>query len=149
MIHRINLVTLGVDDLDESILFYEDALGLPSMAQEGNVAIFNLDDSWLALLPKRALTEEINNSKSSPFEESLMQSLSFLTHHVTSKSEVDEVIAQAVEAGAKLFKKPTNHIAGGYSGYFTDLDGHLWQVVWNPYFYTEPAFLGGRPSLPN
>jgi uncharacterized protein len=145
MTQKINLVTLGVDDLDESILFYEDALGLPSMAQEGNVAIFNLSNSWLALLPKGALIEESNWVSSRG--DGLMQSLNFLSHHVASKAEVDEVINQAVEAGAKLFKKPADMVTGGYTGYFTDLDGHLWQVIWNPHYHSTLAISGNGSKL--
>ncbi len=147
MTQKINLVTLGVDDLDEAILFYEDALGFTSMAQEGSVAIFNLSDSWLALLPKGALVED--NNWLATKDDSLVPSLNFLVHHVTNKSEVDEVIMQAVEAGSKLFKAPTNLPSGGYEGYFTDLDGHLWQIVWNPNYYSSNDYLTARYSLPN
>jgi uncharacterized protein len=147
MTHKINLVTLGVDDLDEAILFYEDALGLPSMAQEGSVVIFNLSNSWLALLPKGALIEE--NHWIIPKSDKMVQPLNFLSHYVTSKAEVDEVINHAVEAGAKLFKKPADLPNGDYSGYFTDLDGHCWQVVWNPYYSTDQDFQIERYSLPN
>lgn len=148
MAQKINLVTLGVDDLDESILFYEDALGCTSMAQEGNVAIFNLSDSWLALLPKGALLEE-DGSWNAPNRDNPMQSLTALSHHVDSKAKVDEAIAQAVDAGATLLKKPVEQPSGGYAGYFTDPEGHLWQVIWDPYYYNslESRLEGG--SLPN
>ncbi|MBF0453452.1 MAG: VOC family protein [Magnetococcales bacterium] len=147
MAQQINLVTLGVDDLDESILFYEDVLGFTSMAQEGNVAIFNLSSSWLALLPKGALNEESNWIYAKG--DGVIPSLHTLTHHVASKSDVDKVIWQAVEAGAKLLKKPADQPSGGYSGYFTDPSGHLWQIVWNPYFCTYSDNNKHRTSLPH
>ncbi len=147
MTRQINLVTLGVDDLDEAILFYEDALGLPSMTQEGNVAIFNLSSSWLALLPKGALIED--GQWITPQNGSKVQSLSLLSHYVTSKAEVDAVISHAVEAGAKLYKKPTDLPTGEYLGYFTDLYGHFWQVVWNPYYSTQQDYQIEYYSLPH
>ncbi|MBF0446016.1 MAG: VOC family protein [Magnetococcales bacterium] len=147
MTQKINLVTLGVNDLDEAILFYEDALGFTSMAQEGSVAIFNLSNSWLALLPKVALIE--HNNWNTDKEDPLLPSVNFLTHHVNSKAVVDEVIMQAVDAGAKLFKAPEDQDIGGYAGYFTDLDGHLWQVVWNPHYCNSQDSQKNRISLPN
>ncbi|MBF0447204.1 MAG: VOC family protein [Magnetococcales bacterium] len=135
---QLNLVTLGVDDLDEAILFYEDALGFTSMAQEGNVAIFSLSNSWLALLPKWALIEDGNWV--APKGDGLMPSMNTLCHHVASKSEVDQVIAQAVEAGAQLLKPPKILSSGEYSGYFSDPNGHLWRIIWNPFYYSFSEF---------
>ncbi|MCB0392850.1 MAG: VOC family protein, partial [Bdellovibrionales bacterium] len=61
-----------------------------------------------------------------------------LAHNVESEKEVDEVVAQAIGAGANLVKKPQKVFWGGYSGYFKDLDGHLWEVAYNPLFWVGP-----------
>ena len=62
-----------------------------------------------------------------------------LAHNVSSENEVDEVMAQALTAGATLVKKPEKVFWGGYSGYFKDLDGHLWEVAHNPLFWVGPS----------
>lgn len=130
----VNLITLGVFDMDKSIAFYENGLGFPRMPFEGGAAFFTLNGSWLALYPWDALAEDATiDPKGSGFRGTT------LAHVVSSKDEVNEVIDQAVAAGGKLVKKPQNVFWGGYSGYFSDPDGHLWEVAWNPHFWPGPG----------
>jgi hypothetical protein len=126
---RINVLTLGVDNLEKAMAFYRDGLGLETKGitgtqfEHGAVVFFHLkDDLILALFPKASLAHD-----------SKLAAPTFsIGHLVKSKQEVDEVIAQARKAGAKVTDPPHDRVWGGYSGYFQDKDGHLWEIVWNP-----------------
>jgi catechol 2,3-dioxygenase-like lactoylglutathione lyase family enzyme len=127
------MITLGVTDMERSVKFYEDGLGFPRMKSEPEVAFFTLDGSWLGLYGHDALAEDATVA----VEGSGFRGVS-LAHNVSSESEVDEVLEQAVAAGATLVKPAQKVFWGGYSGYFSDPDGHLWEVAYNPYFWIGP-----------
>jgi hypothetical protein len=130
---RINMITLGVKDMEKAIQFYANGLGLPRMPFEGGAAFFVLNGSWLSLYPWDALAEDATvNASGSGF------SGITLAHVVASKEEVREVLAQAVKSGGTLIKPAQDVFWGGYSGYFADPDGHLWEVAWNPHFWPGP-----------
>lgn len=133
---RITVITLGVEDLEESLAFYRDGLGWPTAGivgtefDGGAVAFFPLQNGvQLALYPKSQIADDANvddtGSNSAEFT---------LGHNVASKAEVDEVIEAAEGAGATVTDTPRDRVWGGYSGHFTDPDTHLWEVVWNPEF---------------
>ena len=131
---RIKVITLGVGDLKQSLAFYRDGMGLPTQGiigtefQDGAVAFFSLnDDLILALYPKAALAKEakVPVSPPSPTEFSI-------GHNVRSKQEVDAVMKQAEQAGARITDLAHDRFWGGYSGHFQDLDEHLWEIAWNP-----------------
>lgn len=130
---RMNLITLGVNNLAASTAFYEKGLGLPRMPFEGGVTFFQLNGTWLALYPWKELAADAGL----PSEGTGFRGIT-LAHNVSSKEEVDAVMNQAVQAGAALVKKPQEVFWGGYSGYFADPDGHLWEVAWNPGFWPGP-----------
>jgi hypothetical protein len=130
---RINMITLGVQDLDRAIRFYEQGLGLPRKPFEGNVAFFELNGTWLSLYPWNALAEDATVSQEGDGFRGIT-----LAHVVASKEEVDHVLSQAIEAGGNLVKPAQDVFWGGYSGYFSDPDGHLWEVAWNPHFWPGP-----------
>lgn len=130
---RISMITLGVCNLDAAVEFYEQGLGFPRMESPPNVAFFTLNGTWLGLYGREALAED---AVVSPAGEGFAAFT--LAHNVSSEKEVDEVVAQAVAAGATLVKKPQKVFWGGYSGYFKDLDGHLWEVAHNPFFWVGP-----------
>ncbi len=130
---RISMITLGVRDLASAIEFYEKGLGFPRMESPPEVAFFTLNGTWLGLYGREALGEDAKV----PTEGSGFEGFT-LAHNVENDNKVDEVIAQAVEAGAELMKKPQKVSWGGYSGYFKDLDGHLWEVAHNPLFWVGP-----------
>jgi catechol 2,3-dioxygenase-like lactoylglutathione lyase family enzyme len=131
---RISMITLGVRDLAASVKFYAEGLGFPRMESPPEVAFFTLNGTWLGLFSRDALAEDATvSSEGSGFE-------SFaLAHNVSSEWEVDEVVNQAIEAGATLVKKPQKVFWGGYSGYFNDPDGHLWEIAHNPHFWVGPS----------
>ena len=131
---RITLITLGVDDLEKSMRFYRDGLGLKTDGivgtefEFGAVAFFDLDKGLkLALWPRKSLSHDsgLPVTPRSPTDFAL-------AHNVSSKSDVDSVMNQARTAGAKIVKDAQDTFYGGYAGYFQDPDGHLWEVAWNP-----------------
>ena len=129
---RISIVTLGVSDLARSTRFYRDGLGLPADTSNPNIAFFKLRGTWLSLYPR----EELAKDALVPSEGAGFPGFT-LAHNMRSKSEVDALLAQAVAAGAKLLKPAQDVFWGGYSGYFADPDGFLWEVAWNPHFVIE------------
>ncbi|WP_332899041.1 VOC family protein [Haladaptatus sp. CMSO5] len=128
---RLSLVTLGVSDLDRAIEFYRDGLGLPLETRDpdSDVAFFTLGATKLSLYPRELLAED---AMVSPDGEGF--SGITLAHNVRSAQAVDAQLEEAVEAGATLVKPGQEVFWGGYSGYFADPDGHLWEVAWNPFF---------------
>jgi len=131
---RISMITLGVRNLSAATDFCEKGLGFPRMESPPEVAFFTLNGTWLGLYGREALAEDAAVASEGTGFESFA-----LSHNVGSVQEVDEVISQAVEAGATLVKKPQKVFWGGYHAYFKDLDGHLWEVAHNPLFWVGPA----------
>lgn len=130
---RISMITLGVRDLAASVKFYEEGLGFPRMESPPEVAFFTLNGTWLGSYGRDALAEDATVSADGHGFEAFS-----LAHNVPSEAEVDAIMSQAVEAGATLVKKPQKVFWGGYSGYFKDPDGHLWEVAHNPHFWVGP-----------
>jgi uncharacterized protein len=136
---RITVVTIGVDDLERTLRFYRDGLGLHTAGivgqefEHGAVAFFELQHGLqLALWPRQSISHDtgLQVSQPSPTEFTL-------GHNVSSKAEVDQVMEQASNAGATIVKPAQDTFWGGYAGYFQDPDRHLWEVVWNPQFAIE------------
>ncbi|HEY3921043.1 MAG TPA: VOC family protein [Gaiellaceae bacterium] len=136
---RINVVTLSVRDLERSLAFYREGLGLSSPGvtgtkypatdkdAPGDVAMFELEDGLiLALYPRTALAKDSNvdpgDARSGEFS---------LGQIVPSKDDVDAVLAQAERAGGTITEPPRERPWGIYSGYFRDPDGHLWEIIWD------------------
>jgi catechol 2,3-dioxygenase-like lactoylglutathione lyase family enzyme len=132
---RITILTLGVDNLEKAVQFYRDGLGLETEGiigtefEHGQVAFFDLQSGLkLALFARHDLAHDaqIPVSDRSPTELSI-------GHNVGSATEVDAVMLEASNAGAKIIKPAQKTFWGGYAGYFQDPDGHLWEVAWNPF----------------
>ena len=130
---RISMITLGVRDLAASVAFYAQGLGLPRMDSPPEVAFFTLDGTWLGLYGRQALAEDATV----PAEGSGFAGVT-LAHNVATDAEVDALLKQAVAAGGTLVKPGQRVFWGGYSGYFADPDGHLWEVAHNPHFWIGP-----------
>jgi catechol 2,3-dioxygenase-like lactoylglutathione lyase family enzyme len=132
---KLSLVTLGVQDFERSLQFYREGLGWqPSSASQDDVAFFPLGGVVLALYPREKLAEDAQvNPAGSGF------SGITLAYNTKSQEEVDEVLHTVERLGAKIIKKAQKVFWGGYSGYFADPDGHLWEVAWNPFWGFDEA----------
>ena len=129
---HITLITLGVSDLDRSIRFYREGLGLPKRDGPEGIAFFETRGTWLSLYPREALAQDATvPAKGSGFRGFT------LAHNVASTEEVDQTLQQAVDAGATLVKPGQTVFWGGYSGYFADQDSFLWEVAWNPHLAVD------------
>ena len=134
MTPRITLVTLGVDDLERSLRFYRDGLGLKTEGvagaefEHGAVVFFDLQGGLrLALWPRESLAHDAGLPVGQPDATGFS-----LGHNVASREEVDALMEQARKAGAVILKPAQEAFWGGYSGYFQDPDLHVWEVAWNP-----------------
>jgi catechol 2,3-dioxygenase-like lactoylglutathione lyase family enzyme len=137
---RLSFVTLGVADIARARAFY-DKLGFrASSASNPDVVFYDVGGVVLALFGRAALAEDAKVSESAPGFSGVA-----LAHNVRSEAEVDAVLAEAVAAGAKLIKPGEKAFWGGYTGYFADPDGHLWEVAFNPFFPLDDT---GRVQLP-
>ncbi len=126
---RLSLITLGVADLERSREFYERLGWRRSMAKSRGIVFFQLVGMVLALFPRFDLAKD---AKVSPDGEGF--SGVSLAYNARTRGEVDSVLAQAEAAGARILKPAKEATWGGYSGYFSDPDGFLWEVAWNPSF---------------
>lgn len=137
---RISLVTLGVHDLDRAVRFYEK-MGLQRHQgiTEG-VAFFQMGGMILGLFPRSALAKDAGLEDSAPGFSGVA-----LAYNTRSEGEVDAVLAAAEKAGGRIIKPGQKVFWGGYSGYFADTEGHLWEVAYNPGF---PIDKDGNISLP-
>jgi len=136
----IDVITLAVADLDRALAFYRDGLGLESSGVVGTefagdatnpagaLAVFQLSGGLiLALYPRQELAKDANIPLGLPTTGEFS-----IGHAVAGKEDVDALLAQAKAAGATLTDPAHDRPWGIYSGYFRDLDGHLWEVMWNP-----------------
>ena len=136
---RVSLITLGVADLDRSLRFYRDGLGLPTTwTGDKGVIFFQTQGTCLALYPLAELAKDIGWDEDT--ERPKFNGIT-LAHNVRQKEEVDQVLRQAEAAGAKIEKPAQDAFWGGYSGYFSDPDGHLWEVAWGAFPFNEDGSL--------
>lgn len=137
----INVITLGVQDLEKALAFYRGGLGLPTKGvvgtefEGGAVVFFPMEGGLvLALYPKRELAKDAGLA----FDERTSSSIEIsIGHFVGSKGDVHQVMKQAEDAGARILDPARDRFWGGFSGYFRDPDGHVWEIAWNPEFETQ------------
>jgi uncharacterized protein len=127
--NNASAVTLGVNDLERSRGFYEGLGWKQSMAQSEGLVFFQTGGMSLALYPCEALAKDANVS---PEGEGFRRIT--LAYNARSRAEVDAVLDEAKAAGAEIIKAAEEAFWGGYSGYFADPDGFLWEVAFNPFF---------------
>lgn len=133
---RIKVITLAVDDLERSLRFYRDGLGLPTKGivgeqfENGAVVFIEMNAGLvLALWPASSLAKDADITPTP----TRLGAVS-IGHNVATKEEVDAILTQAERAGAVVTDPPRQRFWGGYSGHFHDPDGHLWEIAWNPDF---------------
>jgi uncharacterized protein len=127
MEQRLSLVTLGVTDLARARRFYEEGLGWQRANQHDEVVFYQAGGMVLALWGRDALAKDAQvGSDGSGFRGIA------LAYNTRERAEVDAVLAEAEAAGGRIVKAAHDAFWGGYSGYFADPDGHLWEVAWNP-----------------
>ncbi len=137
---RISLITLGVADLARSLAFYRDGLGLPTTwTGDRGVIFFQTTGTCLALYPFDKLAEDVGESWIGE-QKSKFPGIA-LAHNVWEKEEVDRILDQAEAAGGKIEKSGQDTFWGGYSGYFSDLDGYLWEVAYGAFEFNEDGSL--------
>jgi len=132
---RISFVTLGVRDLARAARFYAETLRLPRLPSPPEVAFFEMGATRLALYARDLLAADVGVSPDSGVSLEAGGFPGFaLAHNVDSPAEVDALLAVAAAGGGRLVKPGRKADWGGYSGYFADPDGFLWEVAWNPRF---------------
>lgn len=129
MDQRVSIVTLGVANLNRSREFYERLGWRRSMAKAEGIVFFQAGGMAIALFPREELAKDANIAPEGRGFSGIA-----LAYNARSREEVDSVLAEAEAAGAKLLKPAQEAFWGGYSGYFSDPDGFLWEVAWNPSF---------------
>lgn len=129
MEQRISIVTLGVENLDRSREFYERLGWRRTKAGGEGIVFFQAGGIALALYPREALAKDANVAASGRGFGGIT-----LAYNVRAREDVDSLMAEAQTAGAKILKPAQEAFWGGYSGYFADPDGFLWEVAWNPFF---------------
>ena len=127
----MTVVTLGVSDLRRATKFYEAVLATPPDTSNGGVTFFELPGVWLSLFPRENLAKDIS-TKVNPAKGGF--SGVTLAHNVRRKEDVAAILERAKAAGARIEKEAQDTFWGGYGGYFSDPDGHYWEVVWGPMF---------------
>ncbi|MCW7507002.1 VOC family protein [Leptospira levettii] len=131
MFPRINLITLGVSDLNRAVHFYETGLGWKKSKESNeNVAFFQIGALVLGLFGEKDLAKDIGI----PFQNRQEYSGLTLAQNVETEAEVDRIINEVRKLGAAILKEPQKVFWGGYSAYFKDLDGHIFEVAYNPFF---------------
>lgn len=130
MVPHINVITLAVDNLQRSIFFYRDGMGLNTDKTEhrelpyGSIVHFNLENGLKLALWAREDSGGERNLQCMP--------LFALSHTAANKAEVYILMAQAERAGANIVQQPAHTYWGGYAGYFRDPDSYLWEIAWTP-----------------
>ena len=133
MEQRLSVVTLGVTDLNRARRFYEEGLGWNRSTDDEGIAFYQVNGSVFALFPRSDLAADAQL----PEEGTGFRGFT-LAYCARSREEVDEVLAQAERAGARILKPAADAFWGGYSGYFADPDGFAWEVAWNPAWTLTP-----------
>ena len=144
--NRINIICLGVRDMERSIRFYKDGLGFKTSEEDYTppVIFFDTAGTKFELYPLDLLAEDIDPDNPPPSGSGFAGIT--LAYNAKTKREVEEIIEQARNAGARIVKEPQDVFWGGYHAYFSDPDGYYWEVAWGPNFeYDENGMLLLQP----
>jgi len=136
---RISIITLGVEDLERSLIFYRDGLGFPTTRKsESGVIFFQMGGTCLALYPYENLAKDVSDTFVVP--RSKFSGIT-LAHNVRTKEEVAQILQMAERAGGRIEKEAQDVFWGGHSGYFSDPDGYLWEVAYGAFDFREDGSL--------
>ena len=129
---KVSIITLGVADLPASVSFYRDGLGFPAPNYNDgdDICFLEMEGTWLSLYRREKFPDEADVEFAPP---SAGTPTITLAHNLPSAEAVDAAMSEAVNAGATLVKQPEEVFWGGYSGYFSDPDGYLWELAYNPF----------------
>lgn len=130
MEQRISLITLGVADLQRAVTFYEQVLGWKAAPSPPEIAFFDLNGVVFALFPHQELAKDM----AAPLPDNDRYQGYALAHNLASEAEVDAFFERLRGAGVTILKEPQKAEWGGYSGYFSDPDGHAWEIAFNPFW---------------
>ena len=127
---KISLITFGARDLPRMVAFYRDGLGFPThnYTPGDDMVMFKLEGTWLGLFPREASAADAGVSPEGSGFGGIV-----VSHNEPSKAGVDRAFAEAIAAGASAVKPTQDVFRGGYSGYFADPEGNLWEVAFNPF----------------
>ena len=141
MEQRLTIITLAVADVKASTAFYETCFGwVKTEDSNAFISFFKLNGILLALYERRALAKDANASPSGEGFRGFT-----LAHNTRSEVEVDQLIAKLREKGVAIVKEPQRVEWGGYSAYISDLDGHLWEIAYNPFLpLDDKGMVGGQ-----
>ena len=133
--NRVNVICLGVANMEQSLKFYRDALGFQTTEKENNppVVFFDTPGTKFELFPIVNLVQDINPDLSVSKDQSYFKGMT-LAYNVAQKEEVNQIIELAKSAGATIIKEPQDVFWGGYHAYFSDFDGYVWEVAGGPDF---------------
>lgn len=133
MNQTIAMITLAVDDLSRALAFYRDGLGWTPAFETNEIVFFQMNGFVFSLFRKDEFEKEVGSDMTSDGK-----SIG-LAHNVASKEDVDAVIGTIrTQPGGRIVREPIDRVWGGYSGYFEDPDGHIWEVAWNPHWTYSP-----------
>ncbi len=136
MEQRLSMVTLGVADLARAVAFYERVVGWQAAPGPSEIAFFDLGGIVFSLYPHGDLAKDMKavaGEGDSDGDGAVYQGFA-LAHNVRSEAEVDSIFSRLKDKGATIIKEPEHVFWGGYSGYFSDPDGHSWEIAYNPHW---------------
>ncbi len=142
MEQRLSMITLGVMNLERSVAFYENVVGWKAAPAPSGIAFFDLGGIVFSLYPHVDLAKDMNASADDSGD--IAYQGFALAYNVRSKDEVDVIFSRLMDNGATIIKEPEEVFWGGYSGYFSDPDGHSWEVAYNPHWAIQKD---GRVSM--
>ena len=142
MEQRLSMITLGVADLERAVAFYENVVGWKAAPSPPGIAFFDLGGLVFSLYPHDDMAKDMNAADGDSGD--LAYQGFALAHNARSKEEVDSIFSRLKDTGATIVKEPEDVFWGGYSGYFSDPDGHSWEVAYNPHWVIRKD---GRVSM--
>jgi len=128
---QISIITLGIDDLDRSLRFYEDGFGWTAAFKNEEIAFYQMNGMVLGTWLKSRLAEDMKQDVKTPGAFSM-------AHNVRGREEVPPLVQRLVAAGGKLLTPPAETFYGGLAAYVADPDSHAWEIAWNPAWAISP-----------